>query len=46
MDLYQQCRKWRLSMAHGYERVWHAKDYPGISNASDPAQQGEAQKRA
>ena len=26
MKLYPQCRKCRLSMAPGYERVWHALD--------------------
>ena len=40
MELYPQCPKWRLSMAPGYERVWHVKDYPDISNAADPAQRG------
>ena len=35
MDLYPQCRKWRLSMAPGYEQVWHVKDYPDICGAFD-----------
>ena len=26
MILYPQCRKCRLSMAPGYERVWHVLD--------------------
>lgn len=42
MDLYQQCRKWRLDMAPGYEQVWHVKDYPDICGAVSEAPQGSA----